>query len=142
MEVQKRIRRFRGSGWLFRRPGSAFWWCGYYRNGKLYRESTHAADERSARRFLQRKLGEVASDNFIAPQTARMKAQSIWRPDSRRWRAGVVGVRALGTALQNPAADSFSAGPGLALSRSSEGPYSSTCIASRDFGKNTQHSQG
>jgi integrase len=77
MEIQKRIRRFRGSGWLFKRPGSAFLWCGYYRNGKLYRESTHAADERSARRFLQRKLGEVASDNFIAPQTARIKVDEL-----------------------------------------------------------------
>jgi integrase len=77
MPIQATVRRFRGNGWLFKRPNSAFWWCGYYRNGKLYRESTHAPDERSARRFLQRKLGEVASDNFIAPQTARIKVEEL-----------------------------------------------------------------
>ena len=63
MEGQKTVRRFRGAGWLFRRPKSAPWWCGYYRNGKLYRESTHTANEREAQRFLQRRMGEVASDN-------------------------------------------------------------------------------
>jgi integrase len=77
MEAGKPIRRFRGSGWLFKRPRTRFWWCGYYRNGKLYRESTHTAEERVARRFLQRKLGEVASDNFIAPQTARIKVEEL-----------------------------------------------------------------
>jgi integrase len=77
MQAERKIRRFRGSGWLFKRSNSAFWWCGYYRHGRLHRESTHAADERAARRFLQRRLGEVASDNFIAPQTARIKVEEL-----------------------------------------------------------------
>jgi integrase len=77
MEVQKTFRRPRGSGWLFRRSNSAIWWCGYYRNGKLYRESTHTTNEREAQRFLQRRIGEIASDNFIAPQTARIKVEEL-----------------------------------------------------------------
>jgi integrase len=77
MEAEKTIRRFRGSGWLFKRPTSRFWWCGYHRNGKLYRESTHATNERAADRFLQRRMGEVASDNFVAPQTARIKVEEL-----------------------------------------------------------------
>jgi hypothetical protein len=38
------------------------------------------------------------------------KAQSIWRPGSRSWRAGIVATRSLGTALWNPVLASFSAG--------------------------------
>ena len=40
-------------------------------------ESTHTTDECVARRFLQRKLGEVASDNFIAPQAAPVKVEEL-----------------------------------------------------------------
>ena len=73
----KALKRLRGTGSLFRRARSPFWWVGYHRSGKLYRESTHTDNVRKAQRFLQRRLGEVASDNFVTPQTARTKVGEL-----------------------------------------------------------------
>lgn len=73
----KRPRRPRGSGSLFKRAGSPYWWIQYHRNGKCYRESTGTQKEPKARHILQRRLGEAASDFFIAPQTARIKVSEL-----------------------------------------------------------------
>jgi len=73
----KRSRRPRGSGSLFKRAGSNFWWIQYHRNGKTYRESTGTTKESKARRILQRRLGEAAGDQFIAPQTAKIRVSEL-----------------------------------------------------------------
>lgn len=72
-----RSRRPRGSGSLFQRAGSNFWWIQFHRDGKCYRESTHTAKESQARRILQRRLGEAASELFIAPQTAKIRVSEL-----------------------------------------------------------------
>ncbi len=68
----KQIRRPRGSGSLFKRERSPYWWIQYHRDGKQYRESTRTTKESKARRILQKKLSEAASEFFIAPQTTRI----------------------------------------------------------------------
>jgi len=71
------VRRLRGSGWLFKRKESRHWWAGYHRNGKLYRESTGTSKVQAAARFLRRRIAEAAGDNFIPPQTARIKIDEL-----------------------------------------------------------------
>lgn len=71
------MKRPSGTGSYFRKPKSRFWWIAYHRNGKLFRESSHSTDERAARRFLQRRLVEAASEDFIAPQTARVTVEEL-----------------------------------------------------------------
>jgi len=66
-----------GTGSYFKKPKSRFWWIAYYRNGKLFRQSAHTTDERTARRFLQRRLAEAASEDFVAPRTARVKVEEL-----------------------------------------------------------------
>jgi integrase len=73
----KPTRRPRGSGSLFKRRGSSFLWIQYHRNGKTYRESTGTTKESKARRILQRRLAEAASDFFVAPQTARVMVSEL-----------------------------------------------------------------
>jgi integrase len=70
-------RRPRGAGSLFKRQRSPYWWIQYHRNGKTYRESTGTTKEPKARRILQRRLYEAASEFFIAPQTARIKVSEL-----------------------------------------------------------------
>jgi integrase len=71
------MKRPSGTGYYFKKPHSRFWWIGYHRNGKFYRESTGTTDERVARRFLQHRVAEAASENFITPQTARVKVEEL-----------------------------------------------------------------
>ncbi len=51
----------RGHGRIFQRPGSAFWWCSFYLNGKEHRESTGQTDEQKAQAYLKRRLKEAGA---------------------------------------------------------------------------------
>ena len=48
----------RGDGRLYQRPGSPFYWCEYWNDGKCYRESTGQTDEEKAKKYLQGKRDE------------------------------------------------------------------------------------
>jgi integrase len=72
----------RGQGRIYRREGSAFWWCAYYLRGKQYRQSTEEADEKKAQKFLARKLKEVHADQigarpFVGPQQERITVSEL-----------------------------------------------------------------
>jgi hypothetical protein len=58
---EEKSKRQRGEGSLYQPKHSRFIWVKYYRNGKAYRESTHETDERKAQKFLQKRLGEIAT---------------------------------------------------------------------------------
>src|SRR5437868_13066165 len=66
-EPKRRAARPRGTGSVYRQTGSSSWWIQYYRNGKAYRQSAGTPDRRRAERLLQRKLGEIATGNFLEP---------------------------------------------------------------------------
>jgi integrase len=76
-EHRKARRRPRGTGSLFKRKGSFYWWVQYHRNGKTYRESSQTTKESEAQRFLRKKLAEATSEFFITPQTARIKVSEL-----------------------------------------------------------------
>ncbi len=57
--------------------GSTKLWCQYYVAGKAIRESTHETDPRKAEKFLHRRLGEIASGNFIGPNLERIRVSEL-----------------------------------------------------------------
>jgi integrase len=72
----------RGQGRIYRRNGSAFWWCAYYLRGKQYRQSTGETDVKKALKFLNRKIMEVGADKigakvFVAPKQERVTINEI-----------------------------------------------------------------
>jgi integrase len=72
-------RRPRGSGSIYRQPGSRFWWICYYdANGDPVRESSKSEKITVAQNMLKAKLGEVASGNFISPKVQRIAVSELF----------------------------------------------------------------
>ena len=53
------------------------WWCQYYRNGKCFRESTKLRDKSEAQKFLNNRLGEIATGTFAGPQIERVRVSEL-----------------------------------------------------------------
>lgn len=68
MSEEKKLKRPRGTGSIYRQPGSRFFWVAYFKDGERVRESTGAETITAAREFLKKKLGKVASANFVSPK--------------------------------------------------------------------------
>ena len=64
--------RTRGSGSIFKQRGSRIWWIKYYRHGVPYRESAHTTDRAKARKFLSRRLAEIATGTFNGLEVERI----------------------------------------------------------------------
>ena len=69
--------RPRGTGSIYQQQGSANWWLQYYRNGKVYRQSAGTTNRRKAERLLQRKIGEIATGNFLEPAAERTLVKQL-----------------------------------------------------------------
>jgi integrase len=72
----------RGNGRLFRRKGSAMFYCAYYLRGVEHRESTGTPDEKLARRFLRHRLDEVGADRagarkFVGPRQMKVTVREL-----------------------------------------------------------------
>ena len=72
MSEEKKLKRPRGTSSIYRQPGSRFFWVAYFKDGERVRESTGAETITAAREFLKKKLGEVASGNFVSPKIQRI----------------------------------------------------------------------
>ena len=67
----------RGSGRVFQRPNSAFWWIAYCHRGEEIRESSGSDDRKAAERLLKRRLKEIGADSlglkaFVGPSQDRI----------------------------------------------------------------------
>src|SRR6266404_5503426 len=62
--AEKKSKRNRGTGSLYRRAGSTSWWIAYYVNGKLFRESSGTDVKTKAQMLLTKRLQEVNSGQF------------------------------------------------------------------------------
>jgi integrase len=78
--------RPRGSGSVYLQKGSTIWWIQFYRNGKMFRESTATSDKRKATRILARRLGEVASGTFVGPKVERVRISELAKDFLRDYR--------------------------------------------------------
>ena len=72
---ERKPRRGRGTGRLYRMRHSANWWIQYYVNGRQKREPSHSTNERDAQKLLQRRLGESAAG--IHPELRRLKYEDL-----------------------------------------------------------------
>lgn len=59
-----------GMGQIYRR--GRLWWIRCYRNGELFRESSHSEKEAEAKKLLKRRLGEIALGRFAGPQADKV----------------------------------------------------------------------
>jgi integrase len=57
-------RRPRGTGCLYRQPGSEIWWVQFHRNGQRFRESTGTDNKRKAQDYLQDKIAEASLGTY------------------------------------------------------------------------------
>ena len=64
--------RTRGSGSLFRQKTSRVWWVKYYHSGHSFRESTGTTDRAKAKRFLGKRLAEIATGTFNGLEVERV----------------------------------------------------------------------
>ena len=67
----------RGSGSIYPRPGTSILWCVYHLRGKRFREPTGETDEKSAQKYLDRRLMEIGADKigcrkFVAPAQEKL----------------------------------------------------------------------
>src|SRR5512133_3432198 len=64
--------RRRGAGSMYKQKNSAFWWVQYCRNGKVYRESSKTEDREEAQKYLDKRLGEIATGSFFGLDVERI----------------------------------------------------------------------
>jgi integrase len=69
--------RPRGTGRIYTPKESSILWIQYYRNGKMYRESTGTTDKRKATRILSRRLAEISTGSFTGPDVARIRVSEL-----------------------------------------------------------------
>lgn len=76
MKAGIQAKRERGQGRVFRRKGSRYLWVQYYdQRGQQVRASAETEDERTAEKFLRRKIGEVAAG--IHADTRRINYEEL-----------------------------------------------------------------
>ena len=66
-----------GSGRIYQQKQSSIWWIQFYRNGKMYRESTGTSDKRRATRILSRRLAEISTGTFTGPAVERIRIAEL-----------------------------------------------------------------
>src|SRR5258708_3698323 len=72
-------------GMLYRR--GRIWWIKYYRNGKPFRESSKSKNVWDARRRLRKREAEIATGNFIGPETQRVRFEELAQDFLNEYRA-------------------------------------------------------
>jgi hypothetical protein len=70
-----KLRRKRGDGCVYLR--GRMYWVKYFDNGKPVCESSGSIDENEAQRYLHKRLGEIATGNFIGPDAERVKLSDL-----------------------------------------------------------------
>jgi len=63
--------RERGSGSIFKKPGTRFWWIAYSFRGHSYQESSGSVDRKDAVKLLRARLIKITKPNFVDPAKER-----------------------------------------------------------------------
>jgi integrase len=76
IESQPKARAARGSGRLYKRGDSGYWWIQFYDgSGKQTRESTKTEDEKKAAKLLRKRLGQVEAG--VHRSTANLRYEDV-----------------------------------------------------------------
>jgi integrase len=72
-------RRPRGSGSIYRQPGSRFWWiCFYDANGNPVRESSKSEKKTVAQNCLKTRMAEVLNGTYIEPKVRDVTVDQLY----------------------------------------------------------------
>jgi hypothetical protein len=82
MQQRERVRRPRGS--VYRRPDSPYWYIAYTAHGRKVRENTHLRNEKSARKLLDSRLGNVADGRALPYDVSKTTAGGVARTGPHR----------------------------------------------------------
>jgi site-specific recombinase XerC len=63
--------RQRGSGSIFQKPGTRFWWIAYSFRGHSYQESSGSTEKKDAVKLLRERLRKVNKPHFVDPARER-----------------------------------------------------------------------
>ncbi len=66
-----------GTGSLYRRPNSPYWWAKYFVDGQPRYESTKKTEKTEAARFLQSRLGAVANRTLPSRRTEKVTISDL-----------------------------------------------------------------
>src|SRR5947209_378521 len=70
-------KRPKGTGSIFRKPGSRCWWISYTHNGQRHREATGCLKKWEAERLLKQRLAEIQGGSFVGPEIERIRVSEI-----------------------------------------------------------------
>ena len=71
-----KAKRPRGTGSLYKQPGSKIWWVQFSHHGQRFRESTGTDNQRKAVSYLREKLGEVSLGTYT-PNASRVTVTEL-----------------------------------------------------------------
>jgi len=75
----------KGTGSIYKRPGSKLLWITYYRDGKRVRESSGSTDRRAAQQQLGQRLGEAERCEFTNTRRS-VTCSDLWEGLERHYR--------------------------------------------------------
>jgi hypothetical protein len=79
--------RERGTGSIFRKAGTKFWWIAYSFRGHSYQESSKSTDKKDAEALLKERLHQIA--NGSAPDARELRLYVIQRGDDGPIKIGI-----------------------------------------------------
>ena len=71
------MKRQRGTGSIYKQPGSQVWWLSYYRNGRQLRESSGTTDEVKAGRILKQRMAQVTTGTHPGLGVERVRVDEL-----------------------------------------------------------------
>jgi integrase len=75
---KQKSKRPRGTGSIYHKSGSRYWWVCYYVNGKPVYESTGSEKITDARNFLKGKIAKAETGNFVSPKVQRISVAELF----------------------------------------------------------------
>lgn len=70
-------KRPKGTGSIFRKPGSRFWWIGYVNSGQRQREATGSLKKCEAEALLKKRLAEIQTGSFLGHEIERIRVEQL-----------------------------------------------------------------
>ena len=79
MSDEKKHKRPRGTGTIYKRSGSTSLWVGYIGpNGEYVRESSGSSNKTEAQNFLRKRMEAVSGGNFLGPRVEKITVDELY----------------------------------------------------------------
>lgn len=85
-------KRPRGTGSIYRQPGSNYWWIGYPHNERYIRESSGSTKKIDAESVLKQRLAAIQTGTFAGPEMDRILVEELAEDFLRDYRVNAKDV--------------------------------------------------